>query len=157
MPKAVPWHHFESVRAELAAAGRRLLDLDNPRASASLATVEADPAPRVLPVCPVLADGELWLLGVDRSAGYRDFQTNLQVTLRTLPTAEGGEEFQLRGVAEEMNDAGKLSAVIAKTEGRQGAHASAALFRVRIHSAMHTRWENWGFAQAWPNYSMWRS
>lgn len=157
MPKSVPWHHFESVRAELAAAGRRLLCLDNARARACLAMVAADDAQWVQPVFPVLADGELWLLDLNLPPRYRDLQALPQITLHTVPTLGSGDDFRLRGVAEAIHDAHKQSAVIAATEGSQGAHALVALYRVRIHAAMHTRWENRSTAQAWPNYSVWRS
>lgn len=157
MRKNVPWHHFESVSADLAATGRRLLYQGNPNASAFLATVAADHAPRVHPVFPVIAAGELWLFIVNMSPKYRDLATNPQIALHAMPTAQGGEEFHLRGEAEEIYDAEKKAEIVAATGGRQGAHPFEALFRVRIHSALHTLWENWGTAQTWPNYRKWRS
>jgi Pyridoxamine 5'-phosphate oxidase len=157
MRKTVPWFHFESVRPELAAAGVRLLYQGNANASAFLATVASDGGPRVHPVFPVLAESELWLFIVNMSPKYRDLQTNTQVALHTLPTPQGGEEFHLRGEAEEIPEPAVKAKVVAATGGRQGAHPFEALFRVRIHSALHTVWENWGTAQTWPNYHKWRS
>lgn len=157
MPKCVPWHHFKSVAPELALTGESLLYQGQANASAYLATVAPDQGPRVHPVFPVLTEGELWLFIVNMSPKYRDLQTNPQIALHAMPTSQGGEEFHLRGEAEEIFDADKKAAVVAATGGRQGVHPFEALFRVRIHSALHTLWENWGTAQTWPNYRKWRS
>lgn len=72
MRKTVPWHHFESVSPLLAAAGKRVLYQGNANASAFLATVAPDHCPRVHPVFPVLAEGELWLFIVNMSPKLRD-------------------------------------------------------------------------------------
>ncbi len=157
MRKSVPWHHFESVNAEFAATGKRLLYQDNPNAAAFLATVDVSNGPRVHPVFPVIAEGELWLFIVNMSPKYRDLETNPQIALHAMPTQQGGEEFHLRGDAEETHDAKKKALIVAATAGRQGVHPFEALFCVRIHSALHTLWENWGTAQTWPNYRKWRS
>ncbi|MBM4204919.1 MAG: hypothetical protein FJ194_12325 [Gammaproteobacteria bacterium] len=122
-----------------------------------MATVATDNGPRVHPVFPVHSGGELWLFIVNMSPKYRDLRSNPQIALHALPTVQGGEEFHLRGDAEKIFDAEKKGQVVAATEGRQGAHPFEALFRVRIHSALHTLWENWGTAQTWPNYRKWRS
>jgi uncharacterized pyridoxamine 5'-phosphate oxidase family protein len=157
MRKTVPWHHFESVSPQLAAAGKRLLYQGHDNASAFLATVAPDHGPRVHPVFPVLAEGELWLFIVNMSPKFRDLQSNPQIALHAFPTAQGGEEFHLRGIAGEILHVDVKAKVVAATGGQQGVHPFEALFRCRIDSALHTVWENWGTAQAWPNYHKWRS
>lgn len=157
MRKTVPWHHFETVSPQLAAAGKRLLYQGNDHPSAFLATVAPDHSPRVHPVFPVLAIGELWLFIVNMSPKFRDLQSNPQIALHALPTAQGGEEFHLRGIADEILDVDVKTRVVAATGGMQGVHPFEALFRCRIDSALHTVWENRGTAQTWPNYHKWRS
>lgn len=83
-------------------------------------------------------------------------QVNLQIALHAMPTAQGGEEFHLRGVADEILDVNVRTRLVAATGGRQGIHPFEALFRCRIDSALHTVWENWGTAQTWPSYHQWR-
>jgi hypothetical protein len=155
MRKTVPWHHFEAVRPAIAAAGKRLLIQGDHHASAYLATVAPTGVPRVHPVFPVLAEGELWLFIVNLSPKYRDLQDNPWIALHSLPAPEGAEEFHLRGSADEIVDSERRAAIMAATNGQQGAHPFEALFRVRIHSALHTRWQHWGTAQAWPDYHKW--
>ena len=76
------WKDLETTDKDLAAAGRRLLYQDPDIASAFLATVAPDGGPRVHPVFPVLALGELWLFVVNISPKYRDL---VRMHHRTLP------------------------------------------------------------------------
>ena len=87
------WIEFERESPDLAARGHELLYQGSETASAFLATVAPDQGPRVHPVFPVLAVGDLWLFIVNVSPKYRDLLRNQQFALHTLPPPAGGEEF----------------------------------------------------------------
>jgi hypothetical protein len=149
------WESFAIAAPRLAASGRRLLYGGEAIASAFLATVAPDGGPRLHPVFPVLAAGELWLFIVTMSPKYRDLRRNGRYALHALPPPGGGEEFFLRGDAVQVSDAAARAAVIAATAGRQGIHDFEALFRCSISVALHTRWEGWGTPAPWPTYEKW--
>jgi hypothetical protein len=151
----IGWRGFAHTAPDLAAAGERLLYQGEAVASAFLATVAHDGGPRVHPVSPVLADGELWLFVVNISPKYRDLVRNGRYALHALPPPGGGEEFFLRGRAELIEDTTMRTRVVAATDGRQGNHPFEALARLTIEHALHTRWDHWGTAQAWPNHAKW--
>ena len=151
------WAEFAREAPELAAGGRRLLYQGSETASAFLATVAPDQGPRVHPIFPVLASGDLWLLIVNMSPKYRDLTRNQQFALHSLPTTAGGEEFHIRGIASEVIDVGSRAEIVKATDQRQGAHEFEALFRCRLASVLHTIWDNWGTADAWPRYKKWKA
>lgn len=149
------WSKFALQAPVLADAGRRLLYQDGDIANAFLATVAPDGGPRVHPICPVIAGDDLWLFIVNMSPKYRDLSRNGRFALHSLPTRAGGEEFYLRGTATPIDDAGQKQIVVTATDGRQGAQDFEALFRCELASALHTHWDDWGTASAWPNYDKW--
>ena len=150
------WQHLEDADRDLAETGRRLFYQGSEIASAFLATTAPDGGPRVHPVFPVLALGELWLFVVNLSPKYRDLVRNGKFALHTMPTQFGGEEFYLRGQGEIINDADVKAQVVAATGGRQGSQEFEALVRCELSSVLYTRWDNWGTEEAWPNYIKWR-
>jgi hypothetical protein len=151
------WAEFAAAEPALAAAGERLMYQGNAIAGAFLATVAPDGGPRLHPVSPVLAGGDLWLFIVSMSPKYRDLVRNGRYALHSLPLAGGGEEFHLRGGATAVEDRAEKERIAAATGGRLGSHDFEALFRCTVGSALHVRWENWGTAAAWPAYAKWRA
>ena len=150
------WADFASESPELADVGRDLLYQDFEFATAFLATVAPDQGPRVHPVFPVLALGDLWLFIVNLSPKYRDLRRNGWFALHTLPTPEGGEEFYTRGYASEITDSATKDKVVNATHARQGSNDFEALFRCELKSVLYTKWKNWGTAETWPSYSKWQ-
>ena len=104
MKPGKPWSEFAGEAPELAQTGRELLYQGADVANAFLATVAPDGGPRLHPVCPVLAEGDLWLFIVNMSPKYRDLVRNGAYALHSMPTPAGGEEFYLRGAAEEIGE-----------------------------------------------------
>jgi hypothetical protein len=149
------WLSFTQDAPELAGIGKGLLYQDAETASAFLATVAPDGGPRVHPVFPVIALDNLWMFIVDMSPKYRDLVRNGWFALHSAPATEGGEEFYLRGRAEEIADASVKADVIKATGGRQGSSEFEALFRCEMTSGLHTKWQNWGTAETWPEYKKW--
>ena len=69
----------------------------------------------------------------------------------------GDEEFVLQGSSERIDDPGLRASVVTASAGQQGAHAFERLFRCRIATALHTWWDGWGMAAAWPKFTKWRA
>ena len=151
------WIDLATQSPDLAATGQRLLYQGSVYATAFLATVAPDQGPRVHPVFPVVALGDLWLFIVNLSPKYRDLCRNRWFALHTLPTTSGGEEFYIRGHASEILDAPTKSSVTSATDERQGTNDFEALFRCGLKSVLYTKWENWGSPQTWPSYSKWEA
>lgn len=149
------WIDLERESPELSASGLRLLYQGSETASAFLATVAPDRGPRVHPIFPVVASGDLWLFIVNISPKYRDLTRNQRFALHSLPTPEGGEEFYVRGRAIEVTDAQTRAGIVSATGQRQGRSDFEALFRCELSSVLYTKWDNWGTSEAWPNYRKW--
>ena len=148
------WAGFSASAPEMSAAGARLLGTAASGA-AYLATVPRDGGPRVHPVMPVLADGGLYVFVVNLSYKYRDLIRDGRYALHSAPGAEGGEEFYLAGPAVSIPAAGVRAGVVAASGGRLGHSEFEVLFELRIVTALHTSWANWGTSQAWPSYQKW--
>ncbi len=151
------WTHLEASNKDLAEVGRRLLYQGSDIAAAFLATVAPDNGPRVHPVFPVLALGELWLFVVNSSPKYRDLIRTKWFALHSMPTPRGGEEFYIRGHAELIESPDTKAQVVAATNGRQGNMEFEALIQCSLLSVLYTKWDDWGTANAWPSYTKWHS
>ena len=150
------WSEFEAAAPALAAMGRRLLYRDGPFAGAFLGTVRKDGGPRLHPIFPVLADGQLWALIVNMSYKYRDLQRDPRYALHTFAGTDGGDEFYIMGTANEVVDPKARARIRPVLEAAGGyLHDFEALFALDIERALHTTWENWGTAETWPRYDKW--
>jgi 4-carboxymuconolactone decarboxylase len=130
---ALAWSAFAAQSAELAAAGERLLS-----GVAYLATVRADGSARVAPVCPIFARGELYLSVVTESPKRCDLARDGRFALHAA-LGHDDEEFQVSGRAAQVVDAEELAAVHAAI--RFTYDASHPVFRLRVASALHARWD----------------
>ena len=148
------WAAFEASAPELAANGRRLLH-QGETGAAYLGTIRKDGGPRLHPIFPILSEGELYAFIVNLGWKYRDLVRDGRYALHSFPTPQGGEEFYLTGRAEPVIDPGRRAGVVAATAGRQGNADFEALFAFDIERALHTRWANWGTAEAWPTFTKW--
>jgi hypothetical protein len=104
---------------------------------------------------PVLTAAGLYVFVVRMSWKYRDLVRDGRYALHSAPAPAGGEEFYLTGSARETADETVRAAVTAASGGRLGLHDFEALFELELERALHTKWENWGTAQAWPSYRKW--
>ncbi|MGE0602122.1 MAG: pyridoxamine 5'-phosphate oxidase family protein [Dehalococcoidia bacterium] len=148
------WAELTAQSPELAAAGLRLLRGDGATA-AYLATVRKDGGPRVHPVMPVIAEGRLYCFVVSMSWKYGDLLREGRYALHSSDSVASGEEFYVTGPARPDPSADVRAAVRAACDNRLGGLDFEMLFELDIERALHTRWDNWGTAQAWPNYSKW--
>jgi hypothetical protein len=100
---ASSWGDFESAAAELAAFGReRFAETD----VAYLATVDADGAPRVHPVTPIIGGGHLFVFMEPTSPKGKDLQRGSRYALHCGVGGPdgGGGEFFIRGSAMLVSD-----------------------------------------------------
>lgn len=148
------WQDLGAAQAAMAEAGERLLRPSG-EGVAYLATVRKDGGPRVHPVMPVLAGGRLYVFVVRMSWKYRDLARDGRYALHAAAAPEGGEEFYVTGPAREIEDKSIRATVTAASGERLGLHDFEALFELGIERALHTKWENWGTASAWPSYAKW--
>ena len=152
MQGAVRWVDFEREVPELAGAGRRLLCHFGPGLG-YLATLRRDGAPRVHPVCPVVANGGLYVFIGNHSPKRRDLMDDGRFALHTFPLPEVDDEFYVAGtavVAEEPS----VRATVYEAYVATGAFTSDdTLFELLIDRALHSKY---GPRPSWPpEYAKW--
>lgn len=141
------WSQLETEALEMARAGRSLLA---EHALAYLATTRADGSPRVHPVVPVLADGDLFVAIGDWSPKWRDLRRDPRCVLHALPGARD-DEFALRCRAHE--DPGSIEAV--RAAANHVIHDDDHVVRLDIDEADHGWWEQVGQAGSYPIRNRW--
>jgi hypothetical protein len=148
------WGEFAALAPSLASTGQALL-FQGKVGYAFLGTVRRDGGPRMHPICPILAEGELWALIVNMGPKYRDLVRDPRVALHSFPTPAGGEEFYLAGRAHAETDPRVRATVVLASGGSLGGHDFEALFRFEIERVLHTHWDGWGTSQTWPIFTKW--
>src|SRR5215211_4082394 len=96
------WAEFEAAMPEMAGAGRALLFQHGP-GLAYLATVRKDGGPRIHPVCPVIADGDLYAF-IGRSPKLYDLLRDGRYALHTFPCEDRDHELFITGRAIPVSD-----------------------------------------------------
>ncbi len=151
----VTWKEFAAAAPALAEAGRSLLNQFGV-GLAFLATVRKDGAPRLHPVCPVLANDRLFVLITPASPKLHDLQGDGRYALQTFPQPKpGSNEFYLAGKAFLVDDASARAAIL--REAKHMADASEIAFELWIDRVMHTRWENVLTPQMRSLHQTWRA
>lgn len=97
------WEEFASEAPEIAEAGRELLyQFETPLGY--LATIRKDGGPRVHPVCPLVAEGGLYVFIGNRSPKLHDLRRDGRFALHSFPVPDGDDEFYLSGSSREVTD-----------------------------------------------------
>lgn len=136
----VTWKAFAEAAPDLAGVGRGLLNQFGV-GLAFLATVRADGAPRLHPVCPVLSDDRLFVLITAASPKRRDLLRDGRYALQTFPQPKpGSDEFYVTGRARLVEEPTRRAAVF--RDARHMADESETVFELSIDRVMHTRWEH---------------
>jgi hypothetical protein len=137
------WEDFERAEPGMAEAGLR--ELTRFRAAiAYLATVQADGSPQVHPVCPVIADGQLYVSIGHTSPKLRHLRRDGRYMLHCLP-GDNDAEFSVRGRATEANDpVARERIVAAANDLGLNVKDSEIVFRLDIERADTAYWENVG-------------
>lgn len=137
---AVTWGAFAAAEPELARAGVALLNQFGV-GLAFLATVRADGAPRLHPVCPVVSDDGLYVLITPASPKCGDLIRDGRYALQTFPQPKpGSDEFYLAGRARPIEAEAARAAVL--REAKHRADPTETAFELLIDRAMHTTWEH---------------
>ena len=149
------WKAFSADAPELAETGRALLEQFGP-GLAFLATIRADGAPRLHPVCPVLSKERLFVLITAASPKRRDLERDGRYALQTFPQPKpGSDEFYIAGTATLVENTATRAAVF--TDARHRPEPSEILFELSIERVMHTRWEHPLTPEMHPVHRRWRA
>ena len=117
----IAWSEFTQLAPDLAARGRHLLLLSNPRPDpaaglAYLATIRKDGGPRIHPISPAFVAGSLYAFVLHISPKKNDLLRDQRYALHSWPhpmqpDSFNDEEFYLTGQATQINDEALRQAV----------------------------------------------
>jgi hypothetical protein len=143
------WGEFAADAPDLAEAGRRLFYQYGPGLG-FLATVAPDGAPRLHPVCPVVAGEGLYILVVP-SPKAADLERDGRYALHAFLPEEVEEEFEVTGRAQRVDDLAVRARVAAAY------HAPVPddhiLFSLDVERVLHAGYR---FRGDWPpTYTRW--
>ncbi len=157
--RGVGWTAFSDERPDLAQAGRDIL-YQFGVGLGFLATVRRDGGPRVHPVCPILHDGELYLLLIP-SPKRDDLLRDKRFALHSFPTDDNEDAFSVTGTAEPVDDPAEREAAIARfLEERPTLRIdrndldAQRLFACRLDRCLLTRTDGHGDPR--PRHETWR-
>lgn len=144
------WGEFQTERGEMAAV---LTSLLNWIPIVYLATVRKDGAPRLHPVCPVIADGRIFIAVPETSPKRLDLHRDGRYALHALPDKRD-DEFYVTGTDKRAEDDATRELV----SGAAGHHIRASdwLFELHIDHAMTAYWEKQGQPATYAVREMWR-
>lgn len=154
------WDEFAEVQPEMAELGLRQLKKFG---LAYLGTIRRDGSPRVNPVCPVIANGRMFVATAATSPKRLDLARDGRYVLHFLP-GKKDEELSVRGHAHRVTD-GATRAMAAEA-AREALNISPTglnikpdewLFEYDIQSAAMATWLNFGTPQIKPVRTSWRA
>ncbi len=150
------WAEFEAAMPEMAAAGRALLYQHGP-GLAYLATVRKDGGPRIHPICPVIANGDLHAF-IGHSPKLGDLRRDGRYALHTFPCDDRDDEFFVAGRAVPVSDPEIYARVDAEYRAQGTTHGDDPLFRLEIERALHSAYHPRSGGNTWPpTYTRWRA
>jgi hypothetical protein len=134
------WAAFEQVAPSMAAAGSDRFDRTG---LVLVGTIRRDGTPRISPVEPLIAHGELWLGMMPRSTKALDLLRDPRVLVHSIVSDKDGSEgeFKLRGRAEEVRDPAdraRFETALREHIGWSPEGTDYHLFTVSIESAVLT-------------------
>jgi len=150
----VRWETFEREAPELAAAGHTLLYQYGPGLG-YLATLRSDGAPRLHPVCPVVAVGGLYVFVGNQSPKVHDLRRDGRYAFHTFSSADVDDEFSLTGTARVAEDDGVRGPVYDAYVATGAFTENDTMFELLIERALHAKYEA---RPSWPPvYTKWRA
>lgn len=156
----VTWAAFAEAEPEMAELGLHQL---RKFGLAYLGTTRKDGSPRVNPVCPVIADGRVYVATAPDSPKRLDLVRDGRYVLHMLPGKQE-EEFWIRGVAKLVPDLETRAMVV--EAGAQRAESDGGPLRIRpeewlfeydIAEAGTTAWLDFGTPDHRPLRRFWSS
>ncbi|MBI4640431.1 MAG: pyridoxamine 5'-phosphate oxidase family protein [Candidatus Tectomicrobia bacterium] len=148
------WAEFKEQAPDLAAAGWRLLVGADGVAIGFLATVASDGRPRMAPVCPIFANGNIYLSVGSKTPKRNDLARNRRYVLHAF-LGKDDEEFQISGQAIEVTDPEERVAVHRAI--KFGAYNTEdPIFLLDVERCLWAIWENVGQPNTRPIRKHWR-
>ena len=148
------WCEFAAEAPAMADAGRTLL-YQFRVGLGYLATVRRDGAPRLHPVCPVLANDGLYVFIGNHSPKRGDLLRDERYALHSFPNPQVDDEFTVSGRATRI-DKPAVRQIVYDTYVATGAFTSNdTLFELLLDRALHAKY---GPRPCWPPvYTRWAS
>lgn len=151
------WEQLEKEEPAIAEGGRSLI-YNAGVPLGYLATVRVDDGLRIHPVCPIIHEGDAWLLIGNRSPKKQDLVRDGRYALHAFPVPEKDDEFMIAGRAERVDNPAQVQ-VIHEVLVATGAHsADHTLFRLEIDRALLSRYKPRDEGNTWPpEYLSWQA
>jgi hypothetical protein len=148
------WNEFEKQAPDIAAAGWRLLRADG-IAIGFLATVTRHGRPRMAPVCPIFANGSMYLSVGTHTPKLDDLTRNGFYVLHAF-LGQDDEEFQMSGRAVEITDQSERVSIHSAI--RFGAYDTGdPIFKLLLERCLWVTWENAGKPGTRSIYRRWKA
>jgi hypothetical protein len=145
------WQDLLEAQPEIGAVGTALLQKHG---LAYLATIRADGAPRLHPVCPFVIDGQLYVATPRSSPKARDQLRDPRYVMHMLP-GDNDDEFRIRGRARAVTDEQERAAI--RVQGPQFLKLDDYYFEYSIEEVATAYWEHVGQPDTYPVRRSWRS
>ena len=148
------WNEFAAAQPAMAEAGQALI-YQFRVGLGYLATIRKDGGPRVHPVCPVIANGGLYIFIGNHSPKVYDLLRDGRFALHAFPHPEVDDEFYVSGRARRVDDQA-VRQVVYEVYTATGAFTSNdTLFELMLERALHAKY---GPRPSWPPvYTKWAS
>ena len=148
------WSELIAENPAMAEAGRALI-YQFRVGLGYLATVRKDGGPRVHPVCPVVANGGLYVFVGNRSPKLHDLLRDGRFALHSFPNPEVDDEFYVSGRAWRVADPA-VRPVVYEAYTATGAFTNDdTLFELWLEHALHAKY---GPRPSWPPvYTKWNA
>jgi hypothetical protein len=146
------WSDFAAEQPGMAEAGRALL-YQFRVGLGYLATIRKDGGPRLHPVCPVVANGGLYVFVGNQSPKLHDLLRDGRYALHSFPNPEVDDEFYVAGRAARAEEPA-VRRIVYEAYTATGAFTSHdTLFELGLERALHARY---GARPSWPPaYTRW--
>ena len=148
------WSEFAAERPDITEAGSALI-YQSRVGLGYLATVRKDGGPRVHPVCPVIANGGLYVFVGNQSPKIHDLLRDGRFALHSVPHPKVDDEFYVRGQARCIDDNAVRQTVYDAYTATGAFTSDDTLFELWLERALHAKY---GPRPSWPPvYTKWSS
>jgi hypothetical protein len=146
------WSDFAAEQPEMAEAARALV-YQHRVGLGYLATIRKDGGPRVHPVCPVIANGGLYVFVGNQSPKVHDLRRDDRYALHAFPCLDVDDEFSVSGRARHIDDPETHRIVYEAYTSTGATSSNHTLFELFLERALHAKY---GPRPSWPPaYTKW--
>ena len=146
------WTDFAIENPDMAEAGRVLI-YQFRVGLGYLATIRKDGGPRLHPVCPVIANGGLYVFVGNHSPKLHDLLRDTRFALHSFPSADVDDEFYVSGRAIRVEDPAVREVVYEAYTATGAFTTDDTLFELWLERALHSKYEP---RPSWPPvYTKW--